>query len=493
MVARRGESGDRRDVPYASFSRLSATNVVFGLTGPQLAVAGVGLVLFVAGWVTGPSFPLIILGVALVVFGVLRWDGLSLLERTLITWRWRRRLRDGDVKWAYRGMSRGRVMGVLGLWGHAEDRAQAIEVKGPEVVGTGFDTACYLFDPDKRQATAVLSAKVEEWALTGNHERTNRAMALSNLIADLAETPGFRELKETAMVLPAPTPTPTPPEPPEGSDPDGWMATDIRELYNMPTIMTPLQNLNYISVSVDADRIRGGDRRNDTERAAVGDALGLLCRDVIGPALLQCGARRDTVRWCTIDDLRDLIHDVSNQGEPRAEGERLERDQPTVGWMEESKDGTFLTLDHTVCRTYWILQYPDRQVPAGFLRGLLPNDGRCMAFTHIWRPLSMEQSESDLRKREQSIDQRSRLQDQRRKSRDERREEKEQRQRELEQENNWPDTEHQGFVTLFASSLDELEAFDRDFKALARTWKIKLQGMRGQQRQAFTACLPLGI
>lgn len=105
----------------------------------------------------------------------------------------------------------------------------------------------------------------------------------------------------------------------------------------------------------------------------------------------------------------------------------------------------------------------------------------------------MDQSEADLRNRKSSIRQRSRLQDQREKNRDERREEKEQRLRELEQEANWPDTDHQGFIALFAKSLPDLDVFDRDMQQKAKNWHMRLSSMKGQQRAALTAILPLGI
>lgn len=476
-------------VPYASFSRLSATNVVFGLTWPQILVALTGLALAVAGCLLAFNPVLIVPGVVLIVVGFLRWDGLSLLDHARILRRWRSRLRDGSSRWAYSPMRDGRAVGVLGLWGHVEERAKPIELRGPEV-DARFSGSCFLFDPDKRQATAVLGVKVEEWALTANGERRSRAQALSNLVRELAETPGFRELKETAFTLPGPHP-----EPPslDGlDDPDGWMGADQRELYALPAVLTPMQNLSYVSVSVDADRIRAGSRGGSTERVEVGEALDRLCMNVVAPALMQCGARPGHVRLLGVDDLRDLIRDVADQGERRDPGFVLSRDMPTVTWCEESKDGTYLTLDSCVARSYWILQYPDRPVPAGFLRGLL-TQGRSMAFCHVWRPLSMEQSENDLRRRENSIEQRSKLQDTRRKSHDERREEKEQRQRELEQEANWPDTDHQGVIILFAPDLPSLESFDKDMRANLRSYRIDVRPMRGQQREALTMVLPLGI
>ena len=76
----------------------------------------------------------------------------------------------------------------------------------------------------------------------------------------------------------------------------------------------------------------------------------------------------------------------------------------------------------------------------------------------------MEESEKDLRDRESSILQRDTLQNQRKLSRDERRERREQRQREAEQDANWPDTDHQGFITLFAPDRDMLRSHVYDLR-----------------------------
>lgn len=211
-----------------------------------------------------------------------------------------------------------------------------------------------------------------------------------------------------------------------------------------------MQNSNYISVSVNADRLPHVVRKDRTERAAVGIAMGDLIRMTVAPALLDCGARRNTIHWCSPDDLRYLIRTIAD---PEHANDRppVNRDDPTVTWVEEAKEHDYITLDSAVARSFWIYQWPDFDVQAGWIRDLV-TDRRMMAFCHIWRPLTMEQSEAELRNRKSSMRQRAKLQDQREKSRDERREEKEQRLRELEQEANWPDTDHQGFITLFASS-----------------------------------------
>lgn len=78
-----------------------------------------------------------------------------------------------------------------------------------------------------------------------------------------------------------------------------WAREDLANLWHLPDILTPLQNSNYISVSVNADRLPHVVRKDRTERAAVGIAMGDLIRMTVAPALLDCGARRNTIHWCS--------------------------------------------------------------------------------------------------------------------------------------------------------------------------------------------------
>lgn len=368
--------------------------------------------------------------------------------------------------------------------------AQVVEGSGVEVVGTPFHGACYLFDPERRRATAVLALKVEEWTLSTDASKSSRAAALNDLTARLADTPGVVELKETALLLPGAAPAPDLPD--DGGSPE-WMRRDMAELWALPEVMTPLANVSYVSVTCDVDRLKGVDRARGrlTERERVGVALGDLVKMTVAPALVECGARPGSVRWCGLDDLRTLIRSVSD---PAGNADRppVTRDEPTLGWCEESLDGESVTLESCVARTWWVTQWPDRPVPAGWTRDILQG-GRMIALTHIWRPMSMEKSEKDLRDRESSILQRDTLQNQRKLSRDERRERREQRQREAEQDANWPDTDHQGFITLFAPDRDMLAVFERDLRVRVGKYHLRLSGLRGQQRQALTAVLPLGL
>lgn len=390
-------------VPSASFSRLSATNVVFGRTWAQLAVGVAGLAIMVAAFVAGMNLPLAALGVAVMAFGLARWQGLSAMAWAWIWLRWRSRCREGTNRWAYSSaLAEGRPLGVLGLWPGVEDRLGVVEGDGVEAVGTRFEGCCYLWDAARRQATAVLTASVREWTLAADRDKADRAAGLCELLADLAETPGFNELKCSAMVLPQRAPVP-----PAYADGDGvpdWVRKDIAELWRLPAVLTPMGDETYVSVSVDADRL--GVRRSRGERADVGDALGGLVRSLIAPGLAACGCRPGTIRWCGVDDLRDVVARVADPAHAHARP-RVGRDEPTVTYMSEEAD--MVTLESCVARSFLVIQWPDRPVPAGWTRTLLSDrESRMMGVCHVWRPMTMAKSEHDLANREASIEQRAR-------------------------------------------------------------------------------------
>lgn len=476
-------------VPMATFSRLSATNVLFGWTWPQIIVGLVGLVMVVAGGASGFNLPVMAVGGLVMAYGLLRFEGLSLLSWTYVWFSWRRRRRDGSMAWADSPLSAGRTSGVLGVWSQVEDRARVMDASSVEVVGTRFGDACFLFDPDRRRATAVLAFKVEEWSLSTDGSKRSRAMALNDLTMTLAGTPGVVELKETSLLMPCRTPAP-----PDLDDPalPGWARGDLAELWSLPEIATPLAYVSWVSVGVDVDRLMAR-RRGDavTERARVAGALGDLVYDVVAPALLECGARRGTVRWCSRADLREMIRSVSDP-EHNRDRQPVRADEPTLGVCEESDDGEYLTLESCVARSWWVTQWPDRPVPAGWTRDLLTG-GRMIALTHVWRPLSMEKSEKDLADKQSSIMQRSRIADQKRLSRDERRERREQAQRELEQDANWPDTDHQGYITLFAPDKPTLDVLERGLRMETGKYHLQLNALTGQQAKALATVLPLGV
>ena len=165
MVDADGRDGGAR-VPTAAFSRLSATNVLFGWTWPQIGVGLAGLVMVVGGAAAGMVLPLMLAGGVVMAYGLIRYEGLSLMAWTYVWLAWRRRVRDGSTRWSASPLASGRPAGVLGVWGQVGSRAQVVEGSGVEVVGTPFHGACYLFDPERRRATAVLALKVEEWTLS---------------------------------------------------------------------------------------------------------------------------------------------------------------------------------------------------------------------------------------------------------------------------------------------------------------------------------------
>ena len=66
---------DGARVPTAAFSRLSATNVLFGWTWPQIGVGLAGLVMVVGGAAAGMVLPLMLAGGVVMAYGLIRYEG----------------------------------------------------------------------------------------------------------------------------------------------------------------------------------------------------------------------------------------------------------------------------------------------------------------------------------------------------------------------------------------------------------------------------------
>ena len=116
MVDADGRDGGAR-VPTAAFSRLSATNVLFGWTWPQIGVGLAGLVMVVGGATAGMVLPLMLAGGVVMAYGLIRYEGLSLMAWTYVWLAWRRRVRDGSTRWSASPLASGGPAGVLGVWG----------------------------------------------------------------------------------------------------------------------------------------------------------------------------------------------------------------------------------------------------------------------------------------------------------------------------------------------------------------------------------------
>ena len=135
MVDADGRDGGAR-VPTAAFSRLSATNVLFGWTWPQIGVGLAGLVMVVGGAAAGMVLPLMLAGGVVMAYGLIRYEGLSLMAWTYVWLAWRRRVRDGSTRWSASPLASGRPAGVLGVRGDGSQRVLAVRGRiGVRVAG----------------------------------------------------------------------------------------------------------------------------------------------------------------------------------------------------------------------------------------------------------------------------------------------------------------------------------------------------------------------
>lgn len=481
-----------RRVPSAAFSGLSATNVLLGWTWPQLLVVVAGIAMVVLGGAGGFNVPVMLLGVVVGCYGGARFRGLSLMSRTAIWLRWRRRVKLGQTGYGYSPLAAGRTVGLLGLPFHMMSRIVPMQVgEVMQIVGTEFADACYLWDPDTRQATAVLRVDVNTWNMSSFDEKVSRSTSESNMLRELADMKGLVQIGFHAMKLRGDSPSP-PSYVFEEGVPE-WVRQDLEGMWTIPMVLTPFAHLTWVSLTVNVDAAQGLRGSKVPEKVRVARLLAERVK-IVASMLRDCGVRTDGVhddgvRWASLEELRDLIGQVASFGDSVRRVPAGE-DVPTVMWLQESVDR--VRVDSCVAMTEWISQWPSKPVPAGWLSDLLA-ERRGIAIAHIYRPKDLSESERGWRRRKSSQEQRDQILKDRPKNAGERDEEKELAQRGVEHEHGFPDVLHQGYVTLLGKDDEELERFDRELRTKCAQYKVRLEPMRGQQIFGFSTMMPFGL
>ena len=116
MVDADGRDGGAR-VPTGGVQPPVGHERLVGWTWPQIGVGLAGLVMVVGGATAGMVLPLMLAGGVVMAYGLIRYEGLSLMAWTYVWLAWRRRVRDGSTRWSASPLASGRPAGVLGVWG----------------------------------------------------------------------------------------------------------------------------------------------------------------------------------------------------------------------------------------------------------------------------------------------------------------------------------------------------------------------------------------
>lgn len=379
--------------------------------------------------------------------------------------------------------------------------------------GTGEQIAV-VKDPVDRTYTAVLLCQGTTFALADSSDKTARVLAFGALQARLTSD---TNLLSRIQILER-----TEPDSGEGLHRDwirrgqhdgGWVAQSYEELLDASSGVQQAHE-TYVAVSLDAARASG-----DIRRAGGGDrgASAVLFRelDAIATALRECGVRVEG--WCpprllgyvlrtaydpasrhTIDRRGGADNDLGGGDGGLPSGVDLRAAGPM---RAENEWGRYRT-DSAVHRTWWVTEWPRREVEAGFMMPLLLSTTCRRSISWVFEPVPTIEAKRAINRKISNLNAerglRARLQ--RRTRRHEEVEEMDQHRREDEIVAGHGMCRMLGFISTTAvvdpgTGQDENEMLDRqsgEIERLAARSSIEISRLWGEHDQGFgAAALPL--
>jgi hypothetical protein len=481
-------------VPSASFAPLSRSGVMLGLNGPQLALVAVAIsrpmwLLTVGKDLPGALWSLLLWTTPIAVIAIGSWGGRSFLERitTVGLFALRRVLRQTStvVK-----VNTTQVEGRINIPGAAGERLHSFALVGVEY-GQG---AAFVWDAVAQTATVALRFTTDAWDLADDHLKAARAAAVGDLCQKLTTADGVQRVAVHARSYPGSTtrlPTPRL----DATTPAGaLLGAEHAELLASPAIGHVLHRDVVVTVTLAAGAV---SRDIDAAGGGVTGVSGVLADRVqqIAAGLPACGVRVEDATWMNEAQIRGAI--------------RLAFDPDAAPWLADqdwqlppdallaqvvTERLDHLETDSAFHRSWWVERTPALPARAGFLAPLITGERVPHTVTQVWEAVDVHRAEKHLNNAEASRATAERVNEffGRPTSTAHTAEGKELMKRRAELELGYGDVRYSAWITVHASTLDELRRSDLWVTGATASMKVKL--LRGDQWAAFnTAVLPLGI
>jgi hypothetical protein len=474
------------ELPEAVFARVSRTGVIAGLSGPQLALAALGLARPMWELVASSNLPgalgaLLWWTTPLVVLACGSWRGRSFLERVNVMGLFSLRQVLGQTRAVVRVGAQHRA-GAIAVPGALGDRLTTLDM-----VGTAFGGA-FLWDQVTQEATVVLRVTTEGWPLAAPAQQSGRARGLSDLCQRLASVEGICRVVKHSRTYPVP-----PLSAPVGAA-GALVRVDAEELAEHPAMQTLRGRDEVITMTLDARAVAA-----EIDAAGGGiEGLSWALGDRVGQVVLglpECGVRTQDATWWSAGQIRAAVRlafDPDAAGLLAESGWSLDDGAVIASVADERYD--HLVTDTAVHRTLWVETWPSIPARAGFLSNLVATGTITRTFTQMWCPGQVYSAEKRLLNAEASHNSATAVNTKlgRPAPIAHTTEGKELRRRRRELEAGYADVRHSGWITLTAADVEELRAAEMWVRSTARG--LGLKTLRGDQWAAFcTAALPLGI
>jgi hypothetical protein len=385
-------AGSERLEDGVMLPRLRRSGVVLGLEASQLVLVAAGLVVLVVANIGGGSAAILSswwLWLPLLIFGAGSWRGRSFVDRVAVAGVAQLRRVLGKTS-AGVDLDRGRqprtesrldVPGALGARMHLL-----------ELVGTDFGGGCMVWDAREGTATGVLLVSGSGWEALSYEERSAAAAGFGLACRGVTQLAGVQRVVTYARTIPRTS------EYLRLGQESGSAYADreYEELLSGGALGNPPYRDVLVAVTLRQDAVRAEVKERGGGRLGLSRVLAERMRD-LATDLTAAGAQVRGGQWMSAAAIRGAC--------------RLAFDPMAAVWLNPTdglpadviaatsvreRNGDHLELDSAVARTWWVEQWPNERVRAGFLALLSATGEFPHTVTQVWRPLDEKTSQKRL-------------------------------------------------------------------------------------------------
>lgn len=403
----------QQQVKLVKFPRLERGGFMWGLDGLQFAILifAVGSVVALLPIGFGAAMRQLVIAVPLGVCGVLSWGGRSFISRATVFVAHMRRKMQGKTVWKM--TEKPFEAGALPLPGKPGARVT--------VHGTKWGKGAVLFDAGEQRASVVLRCESVGWPLSD--DRDLRADAFANVCKSLVRRPHIERVAIQARTVPATraaavrwhNETAV-----ERSVEDAWGQAQMERvlegngfvdgdgnLRGPESRVVPVQRDTLVVISMS---VRRAARSIKAAGGGIGGAAQVLAGEVrqFHESLKGCGV--SSSEWLTPAQVADAVRvaldpEASDRVQQMAAARTDENDITHAATMlVDDTDPRFVVTSGAHHATYWIGQWPQTEVAAGFLEQLICEGDYPHAVTMVLTPESERKALSRIESQQQALD-----------------------------------------------------------------------------------------
>ena len=372
--------------------RLRRSGVVLGLESSQLLLVGAALTVAVVANISGGSAAILAswwLWLPLVVFGAGSWRGRSFVDRVAVAGvlQLRRTLGKTAAEVDVEAVHQPRTESRLDVPGALGERMHLLEL-----VGTDFRGGCMVWDAREGTATGVLLVSGSGWDVLSDQDRAAAAAGFGLVCRNVAQLAGVERVVTYARTIPQTT------EHLRLQEESGsvYASQEYEDLLEGGGLGNPPYRDVLVALTLRRESVRGEVKERGGGRLGMSRVLADRMRD-LSDGLSAAGARIQGGQWMSAAAIRGACRLAFD---PMAAlwlhpTEGLPTDAIAATSVRE-RNGDHLELDSAVARTWWVEQWPNERVQAGFLAALAATGEFPHTVTQVWRPLNEKTSQKRL-------------------------------------------------------------------------------------------------